>query len=206
MFEIVENVPAGAVNILFEEKSKPRDRDLVLGKRIQWFQIAIGQNWHIWENDCIQFASWLFRPVRPHQCSAESVPSWAREFMPSLDALHLWDNCTTPCHVVVNFEKIVVNWIWFIDDPWLVSDGLSRTSPRVYLYLHHFLSTLFHFSWSAIKVPRQTEENINNWLIQDHVFGNVEPLLSQKKQKCSYSSNHFFQSICQPWTVYFENG
>ena len=44
-------------------------------------------------------ASWLFRPVGPHQCSAESVASWAREFMPSLDALHLWDKCknTMPC-------------------------------------------------------------------------------------------------------------
>ena len=35
-------------------------------------------------------AIWLFRPVEPHQCSAESVASWAREFMASLDTLHLW--------------------------------------------------------------------------------------------------------------------
>ena len=37
--------------------------------------------------------SWLFQPVGPHLCRAESVASWAREFMPSLDALHLWDKC-----------------------------------------------------------------------------------------------------------------
>ena len=46
-------------------------------------------------------ASELFWPVGPHQCSAGSVASWAREFMPSLDALHLCDKCKTPCHSTV---------------------------------------------------------------------------------------------------------
>ena len=57
-------------------------------------------------------ASWLFQLVAPHQCSAGSVASWAQEFMPSLDGLHLWDKCkiTMSCQSgqikLKNFRRI----------------------------------------------------------------------------------------------------
>ena len=62
-------------------------------------QVTNGEKW-ICLMLCLQtVASWLFRSVGPHQCSAESVPSWTREFMPSLDALHLWDKCESTIYV-----------------------------------------------------------------------------------------------------------
>ena len=54
----------------------------------------------------------LLPPVGAHLCSAGSVAIWTEEFMPSLDALHLWDNLTTcvkECLIVCR-----INWAQFL--------------------------------------------------------------------------------------------
>ena len=72
-------------------------------------------------------ASWLFRPVGPHQCSAGSVASWAQGFMPSRDALHLWDKCESTMSGL-KMCYAIPKLIWDLDTD--ESDDQSYQSPK----------------------------------------------------------------------------
>ena len=94
---------------------------------------------------------WLFHPVESHQCSAGFVASWTREFMPSLDASHLWDKCesTMPCHARV----LKSPWWWALRRGWQQRHSQSRVANK-------WASTQGPNSWQSKTVVSSSSEEV----------------------------------------------
>ena len=86
-------------------------------------------------------AGWLFWPVGPHQGNAEYVATWAREFIPSQDALHLWDKCKSTMPECSN-RFFIYYFVLKVSQQW----SIFRQQCSFFL---HFFKSLTH--WACVK-------------------------------------------------------
>ena len=111
-----------------------------------------------------------FDHIGSHQCSAGSVASWTPEFMPSLDAPHLWDKyysaTATKSKMDIFIFLFLLPWTSFLLLFFKRVQGTKRTNQEQRLYTQRSVKTRL----SIVRVVWMCMNGVLVWTRTQHAF------------------------------------